>query len=67
MAANDRRLEGLGDAHHHQQIAVWQFCQARVESSQTEGFGVEVARQRRFRQVDIVGYKHQLIDFVAGL
>src|SRR3546814_7352788 len=62
MAIRHRFAQRLRDAHEHQQIAVGQAREPRIEGAEHEGFGIEMARERRARKIDIVGTEYQAVD-----
>src|SRR3546814_10298497 len=52
MAIRHRFAQRLRDAHEHQQIAVGQAREPRIEGAEHEGFSIEMARERRARKID---------------
>src|SRR3546814_5610121 len=62
MAVANRRAQRLGDARHHQQIAVGKAGQAGVEGSQHMGFNPKIPGERRTREIDVVGCQNQAVD-----
>ncbi len=59
LAVVNRFAQGFGDPHHHQQIAAGQARQAGIEGSKHIGLGVEMPRERRAREIDVVRHEHE--------
>lgn len=50
----DRCPQRLGNAHDHQQVAVGQTGERGIERAKDISLGIEMARQRRPLEVDVV-------------
>ena len=58
----DRVAQRLGDAHHHEQIAVGQARKPRIEGAEHIGFGIDLPRQRRAGKVDVIGREDDRVE-----
>ena len=64
-AVLDRMLQRFCHAHHHQEVAVRQPGQRRVERAEDKRFDPKVPRQRRLTEIDVIGDEDKLIDGVV--